>query len=228
MKLLIIDDESEAIDLLEHYVARFSKLQLQASFRSSLAALDFLNKNTIDAVFLNIDMPQLSGMALSRLMDQKVKIIFTATHAQYAVESYEVNAVDYLLKPISFERFAQAVNKLFAGWKVKETTGKNSSGNFIYLKSGSRLFKVAVSSIDYLEKDGNYMTYHCGDKKIISRQTIKDALGLLPGDFIQIHKSYIITLDKIEFVDTFELGIANKKIAIGPQFKKSLMKRLGQ
>ena len=227
MKVIIVDDEPKAIDLLENYVNRFTDLELIGCFRNGLKALEFLNKNKVDLVFLDINMPHLSGMSLSKLTAPEVKIIFTTAHAQYAVESYEVNAIDYLLKPISFERFTKAVNKLILNDETPNL-GINITAKHIYLKSGSRMYKVQLDEIDYLEKDKNYMLYHLGDRKIMTRQTIQEALEVLPKNFVQVHRSYIVSLDRLTYVDTYEIKIGTRIIPVGVQFKEILSKKLKQ
>lgn len=228
MNILIVDDEPRAIELMERYIARFTDLRVAGTFRNGLMALEFLRQQPVDLILLDINMPHLSGLALSKVISPDIKVIFTTAHAEFAVESYEVNAVDYLLKPISFERFAKAMQKVLSITEPKQQVlAVNSPEHFIYLKSGSRLWKVNISDIDYLEKDGNYMTYYIGNQKIMARQTIKEALEILPEDFLQVHKSFIVSLRKIEFLDTHELRVPNRSISIGTQYKAHLLQRMG-
>jgi len=224
MKALIIDDEPRAIQLMESYATRFSELEVVATFRNGLKALDFLNKQPVDVVFLDINMPQLSGLSLSKILPPDVRIIFTTAYAEYAAESYEVAAVDYLLKPVTFERFAKAISKLFT--QQQTAPAGIPSVQFLYLKDGTRLHKVKIEQIHYLEKDGNYMHYHLGSKKIMTRQTVQEALDSLPDAFMQIHKSYIIALPHIQFIDTYELKIGDRLLPLSPLYKKQLLDRL--
>jgi two-component system, LytTR family, response regulator len=227
MKIIIVDDEPKAIDLLKNYVNRFTDLELVGTFRNGLKALEFLNKNKVDLLFLDINMPHLSGMSLSKLTAPEVKIIFTTAHAQYAVESYEVNAIDYLLKPISFERFTKAINKINLKTDASEPEIVDiPMSKFIYLKSGSRMYKTQLSEIDYLEKDKNYMLYHLGDRKIMTRQTIQEALELLPDSFVQVHRSFIVSMDRINYIDTYEIKIGGRLIPVGTQFRENFSKKI--
>lgn len=229
MNILIVDDEPRAIELMERYIARFTDLRVAGTFRNGLKALEFLRQQPVDLILLDINMPHLSGVALAKVISPDIKVIFTTAHAEFAVESYEVNAVDYLLKPISFERFTKAIHKVLSrtesGHPIKNDA--EQPFHFIYLKSGSRLWKVAIADIDYLEKDGNYMVYHIGDQRILARQTIKEALKILPEDFLQVHKSFIVPLGKIEFLDTHELRVPNRSISIGTQYKAHLLQQMG-
>lgn len=230
MKIIIVDDEPKAIELLSSYAARFTDLELVATFRNGLKALEFLNKNQVDVALLDIHMPHLNGMSLSRLMPDGVNVIFTTAHAEYAVESYEVNAADYLLKPITFERFTQAISKLIAAKDMIATplTKPSLEDKILYLKSGTRTHRIQVSAIDYLEKDGNYVSYHLGGDKVVARQTIAEALAILPDSFIQVHRSFLVPLGKIEYLDTHELKIGERKIPVGAQFRDALLGRFGK
>jgi DNA-binding LytR/AlgR family response regulator len=222
MKAVIVDDEPRAIALLESYIQHFNSIELVASFRNGLKALEYLSKEKVDLIFLDINMPHITGIALSRLIHKDVKLIFTTAYSEYAVESYEVEAVDYLLKPISLERFSKAVSKLLAA----EVQAKKEQPEIIHIKSGNRVHRVDVTDILYLEKDGNYMTYHEPHRKILARQTVGDALTSLPPQFIQAHKSFVINLDKVTSVDKDFVYINEVAIPIGSSFNLQLRKRL--
>ena len=227
MKIIIVDDEPKAIELLSGYAARFTDLKVAATFRNGLKALEFLNKNPVDIVLLDINMPHLNGMSLSRMLPPDVKVIFTTAYAEYAVESYEVNAAGYLLKPITFERFAQAVSKLLAA-KPAGAASVSQPEEVLYLKSGARTHRLAAGVIDYLEKDGNYLCYHAGNETILIRQTIAEALEMLPGSFVQVHRSFIVPLGKIEYLDTARLKAGGRKIPVGAQYREELAGRFGK
>lgn len=227
MKIIIVDDEPRAIELLTSYASRFTDLEVDATFRNGLKALEYINKNPVDVVLLDINMPHLNGMSLSRLLPPEVKVIFTTAYAEYAVESYEVNAVEYLLKPITFERFTKAVSKLLSE-KPAPAAGASPAEKVLYLKSGSRTHRLPVGEIDYLEKDGNYLSYHAGTDVILTRQTIAEALTLLPDNFLQVHRSFIVPLAKIEYLDTSELKAGGRKIPVGAQYREALSLRFGK
>ncbi len=218
MKVLIIDDEPNAIKLLSSYLTHFSNFELVATFRNGLKALEFLNSNTVDVVFLDINMPHLSGLSLSKMLPKETAIIFTTAYSEHAVESYNVNTVDYLLKPISLERFTKAIHKL-----ITKETPKSKTNNSIFIKSGTQTHQVRISEIKYLQKDGNYMDYQLEKNKIMARESIADALSVLPDNFIQVHKSFIVNTTAINSFTNDTIIIGNNKIPIGNQYKTQLI-----
>lgn len=223
MNAIIIDDEPKAIELLKNYVQHFKNIKLTGTFRNGMRALEFLAENDVELIFLDINMPHLSGISLSKIIDRKTKIIFTTAYSEYAVESYEVDAVDYLLKPISFERFTMAIDKA-----INNRISNNNATNNISIKSGKKLHITDASEINYLSKDGNYIVYHLQDQKIMARQSITEALSTLPGYFIQTHKSYIINMKKADLVDKDDISIEGNKIPIGASFRATLLKKLNE
>ena len=227
LKAIIVDDEPKAIRLLEDYLAHFAQIELVGTFRNGLKALDFVHQHTVDLILLDINMPHLSGMDLSKLLDhKKTKIIFTTAYSEYAVQSYEVQALDYLLKPISLERFTQAIQKILSTPKTDITVPQPAS--LIKVKCGSNIHQVKPDDIFYLQKDGNYMFYHLPDKKLMSRQSIAEALEILPNNFIQIHKSLIINLEKVDFYNRHEVSIQNTLLGIGSSFGEAVRQRFEQ
>ena len=223
MKAIIVDDEPKAIDLLKGYLQHFSGLQLVNTFRNGLKAFEFLSKEKVDLVFLDINMPHISGISLSKMINPETKIIFTTAYSEFAVESYEVQAVDYLLKPISLERFTKAMSKILS---LSKKESSQSHENIILLKSGTRLFRVDPNDILYLEKSGNYMTYHLKDQKILARESVQEALEALPGFFIQTHKSYIINIKIVSSLDKEDLNLQNTRVPIGSSYKEKLLESL--
>ncbi len=222
MKAIIVDDEPKAIELLKSYLQHFNGIELMATFRNGLKAFEYLSKEPTDIVFLDINMPHISGISLSKMIGKTTRVIFTTAHSDYAVESYEVQAVDYLLKPISLERFTNTVSKLLSQ-PVKEVAEKN---NTIQVKSGSRTHLLKADDILFLEKDGNYITYHTLSAKILSRASISEALHSLPDHFTQVQRSYIVNTYKISSIDSEAIHIGQNIIPIGASFKDSLHKKL--
>lgn len=221
MQTIIIDDEPKAIELLNGYVEKVPFLECVATFRNPLKALDFLSKSKIDLILLDINMPQLSGISFLETLIDKPRIILTTAYAEYAVKSYEFAVDDYLLKPISFERFLKAVNRVNSIHQYSPPTHE-----FLLLKSGYQIQKVKVSEIVYLEKDGNYMIYHFPDKKILVRENVQQAMEKLPEYFIQTHKSYIVPLTRIEVVEAGQVKIGAAWIPLGASFKKEFNRKL--
>ncbi len=226
IKVLIVDDEPKAIELINSYLSHFSGFELIKTFRNGLKALEFVNTEQIDVVFLDINMPHLSGLSLSKMISKETAIVFTTAYSEHAVESYEINAIDYLLKPISLERFSKTITKLLEQFKSNKVNQSQEIKKKIFIKSGLESHQISIENIFYLEKDGNYIYYITADKKIMARQSIAEALSYLTDDFIQIQKSYIINFNKIESIGNDYVKIKNTKIPIGVQFKNILVERL--
>lgn len=222
MKAIIIDDEPRAIDLLKNYLTHFSTIELLATFRNGLKALDYLSKEEVNLVFLDINMPHISGVSLAKILPKSVKIVFTTAHSEYAVESYEIQAVDYLLKPISLERFTRSMSRILS---LKESS-QDIQTRYVAVKSGFETHRLAVTEIYYLQKDGNYITYFCAHKKVMARETIAEALAKLPSFFVQTHKSFIINRNKVTSYDRNQINMDHIEIPIGESFKKTVKRGL--
>ncbi|MCC9071433.1 response regulator transcription factor [Flavobacterium sp. F-65] len=220
-KCIIVDDEPPATRILKNYVEKVSFLEEIGIFNDSLKALEFINSNKVDVVFLDIQMPQLTGLQLSKILSKEVKIIFTTAYPDFALEGYELNAVDYLLKPIAFERFYQAVSKLNPDSKI-ETTNTNTTSEFVFIKTdGKNKFqKLLLRDILYLESLQNYVCIHTSKQQIITHSSLKNIIESLPeNDFIQIHKSYVVAFKQIESTDNFSVFINSKELPIGATYK---------
>lgn len=228
MRVLIVDDEPKAIELIASYISHFADFKLVKTFRNGLKALEFLNTNEIDIIFLDINMPHLSGLSLSKMISPKTAIVFTTAYSEHAVESYNVNAFDYLLKPISLERFSKTVTKLLDVFETKQKWNSTSTENAktIFVKSGLETHQIQVDAIDYLKKDGNYMYYFVGPKNIMVRESIAEAVQNLTNDFIQVQKSYIVNFKKINSITADYISIGDFQIPIGEQFKKVLRAKM--
>ncbi|MCB9354874.1 MAG: response regulator transcription factor [Saprospiraceae bacterium] len=219
MKAIIVDDEPKAIDLLKGYLAHFSSIELIASFRNGLKALEYCGKNRVDLVFLDINMPQLTGLSLSRMLPRETKVIFTTAHAEFAVDSYDVEAADYLLKPISLERFAKAIGKIMEQPKVQEKGARH-----LLIKSGARTHRISPEDILFLEKEGNYLVYHMESRKIVARSSVSEALEVLPPSFVQVHKSFIVNLERVDYVDREIIVILHTRIPLGPVYREAFLR----
>lgn len=228
MKVIIVDDEPKAIELIASYLKHFSSFELLGTFRNGLKALEFLNTHTVDVVFLDINMPHLSGLSLSKMIVPKTSIVFTTAYSEHALESYDVNTTDYLLKPISLERFSKTITKLIdtqaQQTNALETGSKESLTLFV--KSGLETHQLQIADINYLQKDGNYMYYFMADKKIMARQSIAEALDTLPENFMQIQKSYIANFSKIDSVTASHVHIGGTEIPMGSQYKSNVINKL--
>jgi len=224
MKVIIVDDEPKAIDLIASYLSHFSNFELVHTFRNGLKALEYLNTAPVDVIFLDINMPHLSGLSLSKMIAPKTSIIFTTAYAEHALESYDIGATDYLLKPISLERFSKTITKLMDLSNMGELD--ESKPTTIFVKSGVESHQLEVNGILYLKKDGNYIHYITSDKTVMARQSTAEALNSLTDDYIQIQKSFIVNLKKIDSVSSEWVVINGQKIPIGAQYKSDLMDRI--
>ena len=232
MRCLIVDDEHGAIEILEKFVSKVSWLELAASFSDPLDALNYLSNESVDLVFMDINMPDLDGMQLSRLIkDHATQIIFCTAYPEHAVESYEVQALDYLLKPVPFDRFLAAVNRI----EPRKTQGVSSPSKTImeerrrqiFIKSGSQIHQVEASKISYIKKDGHYIIFKVNGKELLSRMTFNQLLELLPqNDFVQVHRSYVVALNRIELIQKQFIQIEGREIPIGDAFKKEFFARV--
>ena len=227
MTCIAIDDEPKAIEVIERYCQKISLASLKATFREPLKAIEFLNREKVDLIFLDINMPDISGMQLLQTLSPRPLIIFTTAYSQYAVESYELNALDYLLKPITFERFLMAINKAAAALSSRNTTGMDEDAA-VFIKSGPQTHRVKVSEILYLEKNGNYITIHLKNENILIRENMGDIFDLVPAaDFIRVHKSYVVGIRHISMIEVHQLIVNGEKIPIGSTYRDSLRDRLG-
>jgi DNA-binding LytR/AlgR family response regulator len=224
MTAIIVDDEPMAINLLKGYLEHFSSIELIGTFRNALKAFEFINKEKVDVVFLDINMPHLSGLSFSKMIDPNTKIIFTTAYSEHAAESYEVNAIDYLLKPISLARFTKAMSKVLN--QVTISQEKLTNNQTLMIKSGTKIHQVESDQIFLLEKDGNYIHYHLTDQKIMARQSVAEALVNLPDHFLQIHKSYIVNVMKVDYIDRLEVSVNKTIIPLSPLYKEELLRRL--
>ncbi|MEM6684192.1 MAG: LytTR family DNA-binding domain-containing protein [Bacteroidota bacterium] len=223
LSCVIVDDEPAAIRLLERYVSDISYLALQATFTNPLEALSYIEATQIDLVFLDVQMPQLTGLQLSRIINPKTKIIFTTAYSEFALDSYEVAAVDYLLKPIAFERFYKAVSKVYAP-ESKIVVSTHNTEDYIFIKTdGKHNFdKVFLEDILFFEGLKNYVSVQLHEGQVITYNTLKYlAERLSDKNFVQIHKSYIISLNHIEKIENDAVWIQERQLPIGNTYRKN-------
>ena len=225
MWAIAIDDEPKSLEIIKVHASKTKLVDLIETFTNPVSALEYLNSREIDLIFLDIEMPDVSGMNFAKAINtHKVAIIFITAHSEYAVGSYEVEAVDYLLKPFDLTRFLVAVRK------VEQVLQWQSGANkdYLFVHTGTDVRKLWLNEILYIESDGNYVTYHAGTEKILVRSSIKDTLKNLPRNFVQIHRSYILPLDKIVKIQNNHVFVGSIKISIGANFKQALMQRVHQ
>ncbi len=229
IKCLIVDDEPPAIRLLEKYVAKVSFLKLIATTTSSLEALQLIENKEIDLILSDIQMPNLTGIQLSKIVKGKVNIIFTTAYPQFALESYDLDAIDYLLKPFEFERFYQAVLKVKS--EDKTIVQKADLDEFIFIKTGNKnsFEKVYINDISYVEGLKNYVAIHLKDQQIITYNTLKHIEDYLSeNNFIKIHKSYIISINHIDKTTTDSVYINQNQLPIGDTYRKAFFELINR
>ena len=226
MKCLVIDDEPKAVEILCDYIEKAPDLECAAAFRDPLKALNYIQNSPVDLLFLDINMPDLSGIQFLNALEHHPLVIFTTAYSEYALDSYDYDAVDYLLKPIEFDRFLKAVNKAFRRHKERKRGRMPLRGDsgYIFIKSGTDYRKLDTRSILYIKGTGNYLTFVTLNKEILTLLTMKEALEILPPQFQRIHKSYIINLDHVELVEAEEVKLKGQRIPIGDHYRDSLFR----
>lgn len=233
MKCIVVDDEPMALDLIKGYIVNTERLNLIDSFTNPFKALNFLMNNQIDLVFLDINMPELSGIQLLKSLPYQPIVIFTTAYAEYGAESYEYKALDYLLKPFKYDRFMRAINKLpCSGPQTKETTvpdGKGKTREILFLKSGTQIHKVVVDDITCIEAQGNYIYIHTNNKRIMTLMSMEEIIKQLPeSEFLRIHKSFIISIKHIDIVDRHQVYICDKTIPIGITYREHFHQHINE
>ena len=232
---IIVDDEPLALDVLETYIGQLSEINLVARCENALEAHEILKTHEVDLMFLDIQMPQLTGTDFLKTLSHPPLVIFTTAYANYAVEGFELNAIDYLLKPISLERFMKATNKAIAQVELQNkdqasevTTSLEEDADFIFVKSDKRLVKIKFSDIIYVEGLKDYVILRCPNSRVITLQTMKSLASKLPSDtFKRIHRSYIVNINQINavmgnMIEVIEKGQA-KHIPIGKNYREELL-----
>ena len=231
LKAYIVEDEYKAIALLETYIQRVDYLELAGTTRNPLTAFSFIQENAVDVLFLDINMPILSGIELLKSISDPPKVIFTTAYSEFAVEGFALEAVDYLLKPISFPRFLKACDRLKKQHAVGALNVQSEDDvltDIIYVKSGAILHKLSWKKILYLEKNENYVVYHTPEKRILSRQTLSDICDIFPSYFCRIHKSIAVSLLHISKIEREAVFIKEIALPIGRTYRQLLLERIEQ
>ncbi|MFD3000711.1 LytR/AlgR family response regulator transcription factor [Pontibacter toksunensis] len=245
LRCMIVDDEPLALDVLETFIERLDSLELVCRCHNAVEAYDCLQEEHIDLMFLDIQMPKLTGIDFLKSLAHPPKVIFTTAYRDYAVEGFELNVVDYLLKPIAFERFLKAVSKVSAAEQpipvnpvpspesvpapVAVPSSNDYKEAFIYLKADKKMVKVMLSDILYIESLKDYIRVKTETKEIISYQKISFLEEKLPTDkFLRIHRSFIVALDKIQAFSASAVDVGKSEIPIGRFYKNEVLQILNQ
>jgi len=227
IRCIIIDDEPLAIQVIQSHLKLLPEIELIDSFQNPGKALEVLNKGTVDLVFLDIEMPHLSGMELIKTIPSPTKVIFTTAYREYAPESYDLNAVDYLLKPISFSRLFKSINKYkgLANLPItqEKPESKTPQNNHLYVNSNKKFIKINFNEIDYVESMKDYVRIFTSDENTITKDTIANFERKLPDSFLRVHRSYIVNTSKITAFTKLDIEIGRKEIPIGASYKASVV-----
>ncbi len=230
-KCLIVDDEPLACDLIEMHLKKFDDFELVAKCESAMAAISVLKENDVDLIFLDIEMPEISGLDFIKSTPTRPLIVLTTAYSEYAVEAFELDVFDYLLKPISFSRFFKTIQKIQA--KTSQTSeqsaneGHESEAKCIYVKSDGKVVKVHLEDILFVEAMQKYVKIHLSDKRIISLMSLKKMEEMLPlASFQRVHKSYIINTIHLDELNGYEVKIGKHSIPVSRSHKKALARRL--
>lgn len=220
MKAIAIDDEPIALSIITSHAAKVPFLELKATFTDAFQALEYLQKESVDLIFLDIKMPDISGIDFFNSLSKKPLVIFTTAYSEHAVASFELDAVDYLLKPFSLSRFIKGCNKAFELYNFRNDSQK---ADHLYVKTGYEQIKVLFEDVLYLEATGNYVSFVLKDTTILSRTTFNEAVNQLPGDkFTRIHRSYLIAVNKVDKVEKHQVTIGKVKIPVGEAYSQNL------
>lgn len=229
IRAIAIDDEPLALDIITDYCSKVDFIDLQRTFTQPTEALRYLKKFPVDLIFADIRMPSMSGIDLIKSVPQNVMVIFTTAYKEFAVESYELQAVDYLLKPFDESRFQQAVNRAKDFYDFQHNKGVDAENEkCIFIRADYSLIKVNLQDISYIEGLGDYLKIHMPEKKpIVVRMTMKNMLDKLPvSDFIRVHRSFIVPFAKVESVRNKTIKITGVTIPIGASFEEAFMERM--
>ena len=224
IKCILVDDEPLARSLLEGHIAAVPFLEHCGSFKNAILAADFLTKNKVDLIFLDIQMPMLTGIQFLKTLSRPPKVIFTTAYREYAIESYELEVADYLLKPITFERFFKAVSKLNMPVQSAPSPIQNASPETIFVQSNKKHIKVVLDDILYVESLKDYLKIHQKDGVLVIKERISHFVTQLPSDrFLQVHRSYIVNMAAVTAFTQLDVEIGVVEIPIGGKYKETVL-----
>jgi DNA-binding LytR/AlgR family response regulator len=225
LKAIVIDDEPLALEVIKGLTEKVTFVELSGYFTNSFQAMEFIQSNKIDLIFLDIKMPDISGIEFLKSIPNPPMVIFTTAYSEHAVESFELNAIDYLLKPFSLTRFLKACNKAYEHYELRKTKIDSSGLSSVFIKSGYEQIRVELNDILYAEGSGNYVQLVLANKKIASRLTMSEAEALLPpAAFIRVHRSFIVSKKHIQKIDKKTIWIHQVEIPIGAVYAPEIEK----
>jgi len=231
IKCIIVEDETLAQNVIQSHLQKTEQFELVGICSNALEAKEVLNKQDIDLIFLDIQLPGMTGLNFLRNLQNPPLVVLTTAYSEYALESYEFNVIDYLLKPISFERFSKTINKITEGKLFNSVSreNENTPRDHIFIKSNNKFFKVNFSEIIYVEGMKDYLKIHTTDYKLVTHQTLSEMEKILPEkQFIRVHKSYIIALAHIKSIYGNNIEMNKASVPIGINYKERVMQLLGK
>ena len=231
LKCIIVEDETLAQDVIRSHLARIPEMELIGVYRTAPEAKTALDNQEVDVLFLDIRLPGMSGLHFLRGLSDPPFVVLTTAYAEYALESYEFNVIDYLLKPISFERFSKAVNKLLDGRLYPATAAgvPGPHGDHIFIKSNSKFFRVSFSEILYIQGMKDYLKIATPDFTLVTHQTMNEMEGMLPArQFIRVHRSWLVAIRHIRAIYGNSVEVGKLTIPIGANYKEMVMELVGK
>lgn len=229
IKCLVVDDEPLAREAIKVYLEKMPELELVGECENALQAMDSLRKKHVDLIFLDIEMPEIDGISFLQMVKKIPGVIFTTAYRHYAVEAFELDVIDYLLKPISFDRFVAAINKYYEKTNVLNVHSeiKKETVNFLNVKADRKTYKVDISKIQYIESLKDYVKIVCYEKSIVTHDSLSNVEAFLNEyGFIRIHRSFLVAVDKIRSFDGESVFLENKELPISRTYKKSVLAML--
>jgi DNA-binding LytR/AlgR family response regulator len=226
IRAVVIDDEPLALQLLESHILQSEGIELLQAFTNAIEALQQLETLDPDVIFSDIQMPELSGVQLAKIIGKRIPVVFTTAYDQYAVQGFDLDVVDYLLKPITLDRFRESVEK------IKQRSQKKSpvedSPDYIFVKSEYKTLKVDLADLNYIKGMADYVTLFLPNQKIHTLENLKHYQATLPSNFMRIHKSYIINMDKINFIERNRVVILGEYLPVSETYRKDFFERVNK
>jgi len=227
IRSIAIDDEPFALDVISIHAAKVPELELLERFTDPFRALDYLKDNRVDLVFLDINMPGLSGMELISRLKCPPRIIFTTAYSEYALDSYDYEEVDYLLKPIEFDRFHKSIQR-YLKQAAPAQLASPLQAKHLFIKDGYKQIKVLIEDISYIQSEGNYLSIFTGSSRAIARMTLTEMFALLPASlFLRVHNSYLVNIGHIDKIENNHVFCKEAEIPIGAKYKEEFLRKIG-
>lgn len=229
LKCLVVDDDPLICDLIQHFCSKVNQIDFCLAADNALNGLSLLTSQPFDLLFLDYNLPDLSGKSLLERKPDNTLVVMITSEIDFAVESYNYDdIVDFIVKPISFERFYRAVERATEISKKVSPVDDRNTTQSTFVKDGTKLVQLYYDKIHFIKSESNYVLFNLGEKQIMSLLSLKDLLTKLPNNFVRIHRSYIVNVHKIDYIASEELSVGEKKIPIGMKYKEDLMKKVGE